>query len=90
MDDAFLLRTVRLLVLPLVLAFLFRHSSPNPTMVKPEDVPRVKLNNGNEIPIIGLGMLPMRNCSAVATSDLALQEHGRRRRIKAPSLLNTL
>ena len=55
--DAFPLRTLRLLILPLVLAFLFRHNSSNPSMVRPEDVPRLKLNNGKEIPVIGLGML---------------------------------
>ena len=57
MDDAFFLRTLRFLSLSLVLAFLFRHYSPSPTMVRPEDVPRIKLNNGKEIPVIGLGML---------------------------------
>ncbi len=56
MVDAFL-RTLRLLILPLVLAFLFRHHSSNASMVRPEDVPRLKLNNGKEIPVIGLGML---------------------------------
>lgn len=57
MDDAFLLRALRLLALPLVLVFLFRHNSSSPTMVRPEDVPRIKLNNGKEIPVTGLGML---------------------------------
>jgi len=57
MDDASLLRPLRLLVLPLVLAFIFRHNSSNPTMVRPEDVPKIKLDNGKEIPVIGLGML---------------------------------
>lgn len=57
MDDALLLRALRLLVFLLVLAFIFRHNSSSPTMVKPEDVPRIKLNNGKEIPVTGLGML---------------------------------
>jgi glycerol 2-dehydrogenase (NADP+) len=41
-------------------------------MVRPEDVPRVKLNNGKEIPVIGLGTLTIRSAALVDASDFTL------------------
>jgi hypothetical protein len=37
-------------------------------MLKPEDVPRIKLDNGKKIPLIGLGMLTilvLRHCGCL-------------------------
>ena len=86
--DAFPLRALRLLILPLVLAFLFRHRESNPSMVKPEDVPRLKLNNGKDIPVIGLGMLTIILVLPHLTSRL--QGRGSRKQIKLLLPLSTL
>lgn len=90
MGDAFFLCELCLLVLPL-LAFLFRHHSSDPAMVRPADVPRIKLNNGKEIPVIGLGMstiLVLQRWWLPLTSRV--QERGSRKQIKSPLPLSTL
>jgi len=89
MGDVLPLCTLRLLFLPLILAFLFRHHSSNPAMVRP--VPRIKLNNGKEVPVIGLGMLMIlvpQHWWLPLTSRV--QERGSRKQIKSPPLLSTL